>query len=256
MYHSITIDGINTWDDLHLIPTSRPLVNPPSVSMNQVAIPGMDGFIDLTEILSGRVNYGARQGCWEFIAHPDWTDAEPWHYKYSRIMQLFHGKAVSQVILEDDPFYYYTGRVSVNQWRSGESWSTVTLDYVLQPYKHELLSSSEQWKWDPFSFVNGIIRQYGSIDVNGTEETPTTLTIRMGTEPIVPKFRLTTLSSESVTITSDRTTETIVLDGIDEGDAPEPVYTWDDKFKLLEGDNILSMVGVGTLYIDFRGGWL
>lgn len=252
MYYSITIDGINTWDDLHLIPTSRPLVNPPSVSMNQVAIPGMDGFIDLTELLSGRVNYGARQGSWEFIAHPDWTDAEPWHYKYSRIMQLFHGKAVSQVILEDDPGFYYTGRISVNQWRSGESWSTVTLDYVLQPYKHEVFSSTDPWQWDPFSVVNGIIRQYGYINVNGTQETPTTLTIRMGTESVVPGFFVSELTSSEMTVASSRHDVVLTFDSVT--DTPEPIHY--DNFKLYEGDNVLSMTGTGKLSIDFRGGWL
>ncbi len=250
MYHSITIDGINTWDDLHLIPTSRPLVNPPSVSMNQVAIPGMDGFIDLTEVLSGRVNYGARQGFWEFIAHPDWTDAEPWHYKYSRIMQLFHGKAVSQVILEDDPFFYYTGRVSVNQWRSGESWSTVTLDYVLQPYKHERLRSSEPWEWNPFSFVNGIIRHYSGIEVNGAKE----LTIRNGDQPVVPSFITQELVS-TTTVSSNRTSETVSISETGESKS--------SKFYLYPGENILTFTNTATtessgslITIDFEAGWL
>lgn len=36
MYHSITIGEKNTWDDWHLIPTSRPLVNPPSVNTHLI----------------------------------------------------------------------------------------------------------------------------------------------------------------------------------------------------------------------------
>ena len=55
MYHSITIGTKNTWDDWHLIPKSRPLVNPPSVKTNVVDIPGGDGALDLSTALSGRL---------------------------------------------------------------------------------------------------------------------------------------------------------------------------------------------------------
>ena len=44
MYHSITFDNEkNTWDDWHLIPSSRPLVAPPSIKSNYVDVAGVDG---------------------------------------------------------------------------------------------------------------------------------------------------------------------------------------------------------------------
>ena len=57
MYHSITIGDKNTWDDWHLIPTTRPLFAPPGVKKNIVSIPGGDGSLDLTEALTGRPTY-------------------------------------------------------------------------------------------------------------------------------------------------------------------------------------------------------
>ena len=62
MYHSITLGTKNTWDDWHLIPTSRPVVNPPSVKTNMIEIPGGDGVLDLTTALAGRVLYKNRTG--------------------------------------------------------------------------------------------------------------------------------------------------------------------------------------------------
>ena len=72
MYHSITFrdnngNEVNTWDDWHLIPSTRPLVNLPSVRTKNVEIPGANGSVDLTEILSGEPLYGDRTGSFDFL---------------------------------------------------------------------------------------------------------------------------------------------------------------------------------------------
>ena len=46
MYHSITIGSKNTWDDWYLIPSSRPVVNPPKPKTKYIDIPGADGHLD------------------------------------------------------------------------------------------------------------------------------------------------------------------------------------------------------------------
>ena len=62
MYHSITFGTKNTWDDWHLIPKTRPLVNPPTVKTNYVDIPCGDGVLDLTETLACRPVHNNRNG--------------------------------------------------------------------------------------------------------------------------------------------------------------------------------------------------
>ena len=192
MYHSIQIipddgtsvyvgtnttklKGVNTWDDWHLIPASRPLFNPPGVRTNYIEIPGMDGILDATEILSGRPLYENRTGSNEFYVMNGYGS---WAGRYSEIMNYLHGKKV-KAILEDDPFYYYYGRMSVNQWKSEKDWSKITLDYDFYPYKMEARAAHPDgdWLWDPFSFVDGIIRKYSdyhSIDLPYTDEGGTT----------------------------------------------------------------------------------
>lgn len=161
MYHSITIGtnllndptlrtqtiSRNTWDDWHLIPATRPLVNPPSPNINRIAIPGGDGSIDLSEVIAGRTTFGDRQGSWSFYVE---NDFKPWSALYSEIMRYLHGKEF-QCILEDDPQYYYEGRFSVNEWRSDPSHSLIVINYILGPYKH-YYSGGENWIWDTFSF--------------------------------------------------------------------------------------------------------
>ena len=104
-YHSITIGEKNTWDDWHLVPTSRPKFNMPNVKTNYVDIPGGDGVIDLTTTLTGRPVYGNRQGSFEFLVMNDYGD---WYERYSDIAMYLHGKEY-RVVLDDDPDWYYEG---------------------------------------------------------------------------------------------------------------------------------------------------
>lgn len=164
MFHSITIGDKNTWDDWHLIPTSRPLFNPPTVKTNMVDIPGGDGVLDLTTALAGRPTYNNRVGSWEFIVQNGFRD---WTALYSEIMVYLHGQQF-RAILEDDPAYYYEGRFSVNTWKSDKDWSKITIDYNVAPYKMEVSGTGTDWLWDTFNFETGVIRNYKNLSILGT----------------------------------------------------------------------------------------
>lgn len=173
MYHSLDFEIIpakagknvklNTYKDLYLVPTSRPVINPPTVKTKQIEVPGANGVIDLTESLTPYPVYNNRQGSIEFAVL---NDKMNWQVLYSKIMNLLHGRR-AKMILEDDPGWYYEGRWAVNNWTSNNdgTWSNVTLDYDLYPYKLDINTSidgsaetgSDRWKWSPFSFVDGVI---------------------------------------------------------------------------------------------------
>lgn len=202
--NSTKLKGVNTWDDWHLIPASRPLFNPPGVRTNYIEIPGMDGILDATELLSGRPLYENRTGSNEFYVMNGYGS---WAGRYSEIMNYLHGKKV-KAILEDDPFYYYYGRMTVNQWKSEKDWSKITLDYDFYPYKMEARAAHPDgdWLWDPFSFVDGIIRKYTdyhSIDVGGDNPRIVTKSVPNNAMVTTPSFGVRSLSSgtnDSLTI--------------------------------------------------------
>ena len=166
------MNGINTWNDWHLIPSSRPLINPPSFKSNYIDIPGANGSIDASttiltyprynldgSIASSTISesyptYNNRTGSIEFYVMNDYGE---WYNRFSEAMDYLHGQKV-KIILEDEPDYYYQGRMTVNQWRSEKDWSKIVLDYNVAPFKYEIFSSIEKWLWDPFSFVDGVIR--------------------------------------------------------------------------------------------------
>lgn len=166
MYHSVTFGDKNTYDDWHLVPSSRPLFAPPPVKTNYVDLPGTNGKLDLTDVLNGRPVYDNRTGSMEFIVLNGYGE---WQNRYSEISNYLHGKKM-KAVLEDDPAWYYEGRFSVNEWRSEKDWSRIVIDYNVYPYKKEVIDSIEPWKWDPFNFEEGIIREFKDIvvlDVNG-----------------------------------------------------------------------------------------
>ena len=186
--HAITFDPDtvftyrrkNTWRDWHIVPASRPLFNPPAPKYQFTDIPGADGGIDFTNVLGKRVPYNYREGSNEFIVMNGYGG---WQNRYSEIMNYLQGKNL-QILLDDDPGYYYVGRSSVNEWRSEKDWSRIVIDYHLKPYKYERTSSLQNWLWDALNFEIGVIREYKDITFSDEK----LLIIPGTTLPVVPTF--------------------------------------------------------------------
>ena len=131
--HSVNFDSINTWDDWHLVPMSRPVINPPTKKTVFVDIPGADGRLDLSEVVSGGPVYNNRTGSIEFMVQ---NGFKPWSEMFSTVMNALHGKYMN-VSLDDDPEWHYRGLISVSKWATGDHYSTITIDYDLEPYKYK-----------------------------------------------------------------------------------------------------------------------
>lgn len=204
MFHSIKIgtrvnrigQWVDTWETLGLIPTSPPVVSVPAAKTNWVEIPGRSGAVDLTETVTGSVQYGMRSGSWNFVMVNDsmtviagatgdinWMKYQGEHdvnkadvpnfrgnvatvlsrrteVRYREIVQFIHGKYF-KVILEDEPDYYYEGRLQVGNLQKSANYSGITISYEFLPYKTKVLtqdptgidgvSSAESY---PFDLVN------------------------------------------------------------------------------------------------------
>ena len=254
----------NTWDTYHLVPSSRPVVNPPDVKTNYVDIPGIDGPLDLTESLTGIPMYENRKGSWDFVVANDY---EPWTTIYHKLMNDLHGRKWL-VSLQDEPMYYYKGRLSVNEWKSERNWSKITLDYNFEPYKYELNSGNEPWLWDPFNFETGVIRNYGSKEAFVSDG-----------QTLIHPF--TVNGADSITIyvqPTERPNATIVW--VESGnDITVKLGGGSTQYPLQQGKNNLTATlasglsdpsfgyihrqgrtftfsGHGTVWVEFQGGWL
>ena len=137
MYHSITFGSKNTWEDWHLVPTSRPLFLPPKQKRSITDIPGGDGVLDMSEALTGYPVFNNREGSFEFIVMNGYWE---WYEAYSTVMEDIHGKTLN-AYLEDDTDYYYEGQFEVDQWKSDKNYSAITINYSVAPYKIRIVDA-------------------------------------------------------------------------------------------------------------------
>lgn len=234
MYHSISFDDIHSYRDLHLVPTSRPAVNPPEAKTIYADVAGIDGPLDLSTALTGFMLYGSRSGSWEFMAR---KRILPWETEYMDILNRLHGKRFEKIILDDDPAYYYKGRLFVSDWKSEKANTFVSISYELQPYKYELFSSVDDWLWDPFNFETGIIREYSNLTVDGT----LTLEIPGSARPHIP-------------IINASGTLSVTYKGITYELSPGANL----KTDILIGSETatLTFTGTGSVSVIYQGAWL
>lgn len=150
MNYSINIGDKNTYDDWHLIFPGKPIVNPPIPQFNYVEVLGKSGSLDYTEALTKVPRYGDREGSWEFIVlNPgdanDFMTIDDFKTNktdlYSVITSYCNGRYFEKVWLEEDPEYYYSGRVWLSGIQSSSGWARVTLSYRFEPFKKSIHES-------------------------------------------------------------------------------------------------------------------
>lgn len=123
----------HTFRDWGLLMRSRPMVTPPTPKTKIIQVPGSDKIIDLTETLTGAVHYEPRTIKFEFVTG---APRESWAILQSEILTYMHGKAV-KIIMDDDPNWYYTGRVTVGDFEADKRHATLTMTAEVEPYKLE-----------------------------------------------------------------------------------------------------------------------
>lgn len=235
---AVDVDQVNvqigekkTYDDFGLRLSSI-AIGFPEAKTNLIDIPGVDGSVDLTEAL-GEIAYKNRSMELVFDALGEY---EPWHALCTQIANYLHGRRL-KVILDTDPYYYYIGRLTLDTSKTNETLHEVVISGDMDPYKYELLSSMDEWLWDPFSFVDGVIRYYKQMSVQGSR----TIRIPGRRKPVVP-----TITSSAAMTVSFEGKSYVIRSGI------QKVY----GIVIREGEQELVFNGTGTVSIDYRGGVL
>lgn len=160
-------DELHTWKDLFLIPASRPIVQPPIEKTMTLDVEGMSGEADLSHGLTGYPVFNDREGSWQFYIDTDrWREANSFwgpvgSFAYRDIMhrlnRMMERPFQTKIIFDDDPLFYYVGRVWVSERPSQQYDHTkITLQYRLYPYKYLLVEDGDDWLWDTFCFETDI----------------------------------------------------------------------------------------------------
>ena len=238
MYHSITFGEKNTWDDWHLIPSSRPVFSPPKPDIRLIQIPGKSGSLDVTEIMGKQVVYADRTGSFEF--HVDHNYWDSWIECYQEVTNYLHGNRMT-AYMEDDQEFYYEGRFSVNEWRSNANFSSIVIEYVVAPYKFARYEYGDDWLWDPFNFETDKINLLTDVEI-----------VPGGTTIELQGYGYRTIP------TIECSDEGVIL-YFDNYETPIYLVKGENRPSLAvitEGLHRLRFVGEGTVSIHYRGGSL
>ena len=120
----------SAYDDWNIVLTKAEIPLPtPKTSI--VDIKGADGVIDLTEALTGDVQYNNRPIKLTF----EMMDDTDYSTLISDISNYLHGKVVT-VTLSNDDDYYYRGRATINQWECVKRKGKIVIQIDSEPYKY------------------------------------------------------------------------------------------------------------------------
>jgi phage-related protein len=173
-----TGEGKHTYRDFGLYPSEVNMPDPPDVQKNFIQVPGMNGSLDVTEALDGRVHYEDREYSQKYL---DLNGRPNMHARYSALQNYIHGKHM-RMILDDDPEYYYEGRFEIGDPGPNNHKNTLQIKATLKPFKYSVYTTLEDWLWDPFSFEDGVIREYRNLQI----ENNTDIVIVGSEMPVVP----------------------------------------------------------------------
>jgi len=121
----VTFDTYHSYNAWGLLLKSMPVITQPKPKEKLVEVPGSDLVLDLTEALTGKVQYSPREIKCVFM-----TIA-------SRSRWL-------QIVLDNDPDYYWLGRVHVGD-PSSDKWAmTFEITATVEPYKYELYGTGRK----------------------------------------------------------------------------------------------------------------
>lgn len=249
--HSITFNGMNTWDMWHMAPKSRPFVVAPQVKTEYINVPGADGALDYTEVLTGKPRYANRTGQWEFLID---NFGQQWPNLYSDILAKLHGKYFNEIVLEDDPYYKWQGRLFVTGQFGNSDYSSVSIQYNLDPYKRPIDSKEmPNWKWNDL-FGNTIY--YGGFSVRGSKlhtiiNDGDTTYANFSSTAQIKVYRINDLSFEENSNFYD-----IIAKDFSNFEYTQ-LLAGNNDFEIQNGNNYLFFVGNGTIRITYeRGGIL
>lgn len=127
--NGVTFGSLHSYNDLDLILNIK-TIGKATPKIATVDIPGGDGELDCTEYF-GDVKYYNRELTFEFSA-----TKEPKRFLalYSRLQNLLNGRKM-KITLDDDPGFYYVGRVTIDDWQTCKRIGKIVINVNAEPYK-------------------------------------------------------------------------------------------------------------------------
>lgn len=207
-------------------------IGSPDVKEELIDIPGSNGVIDHTEATTGYPTYKnvKHKLTFDFVN----KNYQVWQSQAGYIKDLLHGKKM-RVYFGEGSWYYY-GRISVASEKVNSKYGKLEIELDAYPYRISDKSSLEPWLWDPFNFETDYVTEaFADVVINGTRE----VKVVGSAMPVEPVF----VCSSPMTVTFNGGTYSLPA-----GRSSTP------DIQILQGDNIFTFSGTGTVSIEFYSG--
>ena len=210
----ITFGNLHSFNDLRLILTSKEMGSP-EIKVRKIEIEGADSAIDYTDFF-GEPKYSDVTHKFNFstIVH----QAE-FLSLFSTVKNALHGKKM-RIILDDDPLFYYVGRLNVSSFTNEKNIGNISVEADCEPYKYKLAKTVV------------------SKTVNGTNN----VVLVNGRKRAVPEVNITTEG-----------TIRIEYQGVNIWDLGSGSFTL-SELELVEGENLVTVTGTGTITFTWQEG--
>lgn len=238
-----TIEGTATkyhsYDDWGLYVTNTDYIGEPKQITNYVAVPGRDGLLDLSDVVTGRPTYSGREISIKLAGHHNKVS---WDSVISAFRNNINGR-ICRIVFDNDKSYYWRGRIEIKDFESVLNLGMFQVDIPnADPYKYDLFSSAEPWLWDPFNFETGEIIQTQATVIVGSGS----ITIPHGHMPTCPTIVISSMVSGTFKLSYDGA-EYYLSKG--NNTIPAVMVGGDNDVKL-------DFIGSATVQIVYRGGSL
>lgn len=128
----IRFGNYHSFDNFRLV-LSQKTIGTPSPKVETIDIPGGDGVLDLTEFFGG-VKYNNRHLSFEFATVVPQSE---FMLLFANVQNALHGQKM-KIILDEDPEWYYFGRITVSEWKADKRIGKLTIDCECEPFKQSI----------------------------------------------------------------------------------------------------------------------
>ncbi|MDN5307092.1 MAG: hypothetical protein PWP16_455 [Eubacteriaceae bacterium] len=110
-------------------------ISPPDPNLVTIEIPGTSDVIDLTESISGDIEYKQRS---IMIKLESAQGKDSYYSKFAELANYAHGKKM-KITFNKDQGYYWIGRITVASAEPKTYGSTITITATVDPYKYKIV---------------------------------------------------------------------------------------------------------------------
>lgn len=134
MMGKVFFDGKDTYTEYGLLLASKS-ISLPEVRTNMIDVPGRDGLLDASEVLTGEVTYKNRTITLK-LTGVDNVTGKIWPATISDFCNKVHGKRM-KITFPEDTTHYYIGRCSVGKVGLVKMMQTIPVTVDCDPWKYK-----------------------------------------------------------------------------------------------------------------------